>query len=338
MSMVYNPSGETRPLGLSPPLGLFKGEPESLIETGPVYFLPSAFCLYDSTGLRIPESCVWRGPGLNETVNAGNPKIKIPVRYQSIEEPTVFLGHIPNHWGHFLTEGINRLWALQKYPWLRGYRFVYTGPPSHIAAVRRFLELANVHTDRLTCLQEVVLLSRCFIPPVSFANRCMAYTVHSAIPRAIASRVVRAGASIPPADSVVYLSRVLWKPDGVRIIRNEAILQRVLAERGIIVVHPQRLPLDDQVRLFNTHKHFLGCWGSAFHNSIFSLQGRKLKLHVICGTPHANSLLFDAIAETRTVYIRALKRTPKASQAWPVLDLQIDIDTVIKYLEKHLII
>jgi capsular polysaccharide biosynthesis protein len=69
----------------------------------------------------------------------------------------------------------------------------------------------------------------------------------------------------------VYLSR---RNAAQRRVDGERELEEVLTARGAMVVSPETLGYEDQVRLFNRHSVFIGWIGSAFHSLLYALPGR----------------------------------------------------------------
>lgn len=318
-------------------LRVLPGAPKGVVEVSPAYFVPGSDCLYDKAGQRVPESCVRRGRDLGELVNGGMESIKLPTQYAEINQPSLFLGSVPNHWGHFLTEGISRLWPLRRFSELRGCQMVYLGPPRHINVINHFLRFADIDTGRLVPLQQAVRITTCFVPLPSFANRGLAYTVHSQLPGLVATKVLCNELPVM-SERPVYLSRTLWKPDHARVLRGEEALVSMLSRQGAVIAHPQRLSLREQIMLLNCHKTFIGCWGSAFHSLILRCCHSRAETHVICQEANRNGILFDALLQTNATYVQALHPTPDAVQSWPQLDLQIDTPLVIRYLHQKRII
>lgn len=79
-------------------------------------------------------------------------------------------------------------------------------------------------------------------------------------------------------DNMVYLSRSRFK--GARKLLNEICVERLFEERGFKVVHPESLPIEQQIAIVAQATHVAGCYGSQMHLSFFMREGAK-KL-VIC--------------------------------------------------------
>jgi len=88
-----------------------RGHPSTLLELNDAFFLPGSDCLYHADGSRVTESLTRRGPDLGEIVGDTKPFARLPDHYAVVDEPLLFIARQAHHWGHFLTEGVSRLWA-----------------------------------------------------------------------------------------------------------------------------------------------------------------------------------------------------------------------------------
>lgn len=310
------------------------GNPGPVLELQDVFFIPGPRCLYDSRGRRIAESCIRRGEGLVTYVSAGAEEVKIPDKYSRVSEPLLYLAALQGHWGHFLTESISRLWARSVYPELRKLKcFFGESDNDNCQKIFAYLNRLGIFGRNIFNAPTPVKIDRCFVPLASFANNAEAYSAHALSPREVAASYLNEN-RIEVSAQPVYLSR--GGADSLRVIRGEAELEPRLEEKGVRIVHPESLSLGEQITLFNKHKVFIGCWGSAFHNILFSLQPREIVTHVICeDIPHSNFLMLDAIQGNKANYVRSAHMTPATRQEWPVIDLSIDVETTLTYLAER---
>lgn len=305
------------------------GSPETLLEVKGAYFIPGHVCLYDREGRRIDASCVRRKPAQWSFVGAGPETIAVPAACETLTKPMLYLAEIASHWGHFLIDGVSRLWARAQFPQLREVECFATAAVPKVVQARDFLDALGV-TQRLHFSPQPIRLDTCFIPGASFSDRGECYTAHL---RPFQEMVARIEAKpLPaPAGQPAYLSRSQF---GVgRTIRREAELEQRLSERGVRIVHPEQLSLAEQVRVFNSHDVFIGCWGSAFHGLCFARAPGRITTHVLCETiPNPNFLMFDALLDCTPNYIQGMFQTPGTSQVWPNFDLTVDVEAVLGYL------
>jgi hypothetical protein len=325
-------------------LEIFSGCPPQILEFQDVFFIPGLWCLYDSEGHRIIESCTRRGILLDEIINAPE-TITLPARVPSIDLPLVYLGIVNTYWGHFLTESISRLWALDGYLPLGDHLLLFDGAHSNMEqdiypSISKFLSAGELQPATYKDITGPIRINKMFVPWASFSNRGQAFSAHTNSPHQVAERLL-GGTLKSKSDRPVYLSRSRLTGSATgRVIRNEVDLETFLSSYGVLVCYPEMMSLDDQVRLFNNYSTFIGCWGSAFHNMIFCLQVCGVRIHVLSGWRiNPNYFLFDAILGLESHYINCLLPTPGLQGLQgSMMDMYIDISLIRAYLLEHQII
>ena len=301
--------------------------PPVLLERSPVYFVPGSVSLYDRDGQRIGESCLRRRPGLHQP---GPERIVVPESCRTIHEPMLYLAWVQDHWGHFLTEGISRLWARNVYPETRNLRCFTTFGYPLARQVMDYLGLLGLRGERFTHFTETVRIETCFVPAASFTDRAEAFCDHLQPSREVAS-VSGAAQGLAQSAQPVYLSRS--QLGFGRKTRHEEELEQALAALGVRIVYPERLSLQEQIVMFNTHRVFIGSWGSAFHGMSLASAPERLTTHVLCeGIPGPNYLMFDTMLGCASHYVQAMQPTPGEPQEWPHLDFSIDVQAFVDYL------
>jgi hypothetical protein len=331
-NIKYHHSGD-KPRMIVKDLGqefqIFDGCP-GIVEVTDAYFVPGAMCLYDRHGVRIAESCVRRGKGLVEFVNAGADTIPLPTDFITLNEPLVYLSWLYNHWGDFLTHGTSRLWALRQYPELATITGFFL--PSHRlhSNITDFIKLLDLNIRAgLYVPDRPLRFRKVFIPTASFSNRCEAYSVHRKPASAVADCQLREN-NIQVSEQPVFLSRS--RLSGVRDIQNQPELESTLAREGFLIVYPEELDLAQQILLFNQYRHFWGCWGSAFHTTILSRSPGSIATHVICHCiPNVNFLMFDSLLGNDANYVESMLPVAGSQRPWPHLDLTVDVEKVLDY-------
>lgn len=319
--------------GLKNSIAVYDGAPDAVAELEGAFFVPGWNCIYDSAGVRVAQSCVYRGPGLHDVVDSGPEIIRIPDDYSTIHEPVLFLSLMSPHWGHFLTEGTSRLWARLRYPELSKIAGLYSSVPvGKKERYSEFLEPFDLSFEKnVINPHRAVKLTKCFVPKASMSIRNECYMVHRDVFHTVSRHCAPAGKS-RAADTaqLVFLSRTKVKTR--RQIRNEETVEALMRDDGAAIVYPEQLTLKEQVLLFNTHRAFVGCWGTAFHNILFSLETELQETHVLCDLfPHLNLVMLDAIAGHQAHYVDCVSPTPESKPVWPEIDETIDVDKFTAY-------
>lgn len=297
---------------------------------------PAGLCLYDARGRRILESCVTRysDDGLAELWRARETVDSRPID-ERIETPVLYSGTMFRHWGHFLLESMSRAWAASLDPRLANLPSVFSwsigaGAPGR--SYRDFIEAAGFNPAFADGEPRKLALKRCFVPIASFATSGYADPLHLTAPHRAAWRLLRE----PARDArPIYFSRANLKPhaDARPTVRNEEELERALAARGARVVRMESLTLPEQIEVMNAHSVFIGSWGSALHNTLFSLCGAEVSTFVLIGRfLPTNFMLVDAIVGNAAHYLVTLSRADDFEESRQVL---VDVEATLSYLEAN---
>jgi capsular polysaccharide biosynthesis protein len=197
---------------------------------------------------------------------------------------------------------------------------------------RQVLSLAGVEPLIEAAPRATVRLAKCYVPTASFALGGKADLAHLLAPRRVAERLL---GTVRRDARPVYLSRteVASKRPHVGPLGNEQEFEARLAAHGVRVVHMQRHSLAEQIEIMNAHDVFIGPWGSALHNTLFSLRGREITTFVIVGGFNPTSfILVDSIVGNTAHYLMVLRQPPDFAEK---KQHTIDIDAAIGYLRRH---
>ena len=233
---------------------------------------------------------------------------KVNRNYEEVKTTVIYGGNIfLNHYGHFLIDGVSRLWyALkeQNYPIIidlpRGIR----NKKTHIDY---FYEALNIDSRRFISFLKPVKFKKIIVPERSIElGGSNAYEIHKLIPENVAKNIV--SEMIKPTDQPLYLSRAKL-PEDRRLILNERDVEDKLRDKGYAVIYPEELSLVEQIRLINRHNVVIGPGGSALHNILFNLPSNKQLIYLgdtdwLC----MRTLYIDAMKSIRSVYIACLSR------------------------------
>jgi Glycosyltransferase 61 len=321
-----------RPLRPREPLAVHEVDGATFVNRAPYR------CLYDSQGKRIAASRLVRyADDGNPEYWDTQPQIEIGTLriHEEIREPVVFRTMFMKHWGHFLLESTARLWADYARPELAGLLSLYAmafGETSIDGRFAEFLDLAGVRFLPPVEPGRRLRLAKCYIPTATFSLGTFAHSAHLQAPHRVTRRLL---GEVSRDDRPVYFSRLDPELRGhsVRRIRNEADLENALAERGVRVVHMQYLSLAEQITLMNTHRVFIGAWGSALHNLLFSLRGPEISTYVLISTwlPR-DFVLVDTIVGNEAHYLVVQFNAEDYEQTHEV---DVDVDATLYYLRQQ---
>ena len=260
-------------------------------DRGPVRWIRGA--VHDSDGglVRLSQRC-WNGER-HDPVAADPKRVPVPRLTPRLGGTWVYAGHWANHFGHFLLELLPNLWpdaaslpappaGILVHRPARG-RVPVTEPgraqrPALSRWQQELMELAGyagadvrvvgdrpVRVERLLVPSRPVLLKRWALPPAVD------------LWRRVSEAVGRRGDS-----PRVYLSRTRFHSGRVGAGRArtkpawDARLDDLFAEAGFLVVHPETLPIGEQIALVRGADVLAGLSGSALHLSAFATPGTRV--------------------------------------------------------------
>lgn len=223
---------------------------------------------------------------------------------QEADEEVVYLGPLFNHFGRVLLESLARVWYLSEVkPDVRVvFDYPNATPNSHGAWVERILTAFGVPMSRILILDSPTRLQRAIVPEPLFEQ---GNVVHETMIRPFREVAARIASYVTPTEQPVYLSRGRLG-SRQRPIIGEAELEEVLKDNGFLIVYPETMDFEDQVRLVNHHATIVTGIGSAAHNILFARSGPRLHLLTNGDQIPVNYYLCSAVAEVPTTFIDCL--------------------------------
>jgi capsular polysaccharide biosynthesis protein len=261
--------------------------------------------MYDRTGQLIRASQRAR-PGPRWRSNPDRIDDQLATDAIHLPGQTFFGGQLNHVFGHVLLETLARFWRPLDYSTYDQVVLYPNIQPERLVVVsdltRQALELAGVWAERIRVVER---------RPMRFDHLDV---VQSPIRlgRAVDPRLARAFDQIADrvepmstlgSDPRVYLSRRRLGEEH-RLTTNEDEIEAMMTAEGFVVVHPQELPLRDQVVMARRAKIIAGCDGSALHVAAFARPGTKLLALDSRRTP--NQLLLGWARGLDAVHVAAL--------------------------------
>jgi capsular polysaccharide biosynthesis protein len=190
-----------------------------------------------------------------------------------IDEECIYLGHLMSHYGHFLTETTSRFWALPYFPGRRVVFYPFIFGSAIRPFMQPFLEAFGITEDRTTFLREPCRFRRIIIPDRTFHFNASVHERHLEV----AQRVRRhlGLKDIDRGSLKIFLSRSRLS-SGRTSVSNQAEVDVLMKELGFHVVHPQEIPIVQQIDMYARCEVMAGFSGSALHNCLFMNPGTVL--------------------------------------------------------------
>lgn len=183
--------------------------------------------------------------------------------------PHLFLGNAFGHFGHFLLEGLSRLWALRHFLDLPVVLYNATLASWQM----EILAALGLESDRLVLLDEPAIVERLIIPSAAYDLHVSCTARMGETWDAIAVAVGQHGDGTAQGPERIYLSRSLFPHN--RRLNNEHEVEAVFAELGFSIIHPQTMPILDQIKMAAGADVVAGAAGSAMYLSAFQAVGAR---------------------------------------------------------------
>lgn len=213
-----------------------------------------------------------------------------PVRI--VEEPCIWGGLFQLHYGHFLIETMQSLYAFQQHP---ERRIIWRNATEKAIQPwqHTLFHLTGCDKNGYGFVNEPTLFRNMLFPVPGLMcdvwltqEQVDAFAVHKA--------AVQKGKKI-------WLSRSAVNSDNI-VFTNERELESMLAERGWLIVHPEHHSLEEQIDMLGSAEVVMGCIGSAFHTMLLLKNPgtRYIVINRMNGDSEAHNLQFDLIAKAKT--------------------------------------
>ena len=213
------------------------------------------------------------------------------------DETVVFGGIFHLHFGVMLLLSLTRFWYFTEHPDMP-HRVVFIAERSETGSADKYCsdlaELIGIPEERCTVITKPTQFARVIIPDEALAETDGGLNRRFLQPfKYIADRVI---AEDGRADKKrLYLSRTRFAKagclsDGV----NEEYYERFFEKRGYTVIHPQELPLREQIRLIASADEIVSTYGTLAHLvSLFAADGTRQIM--LLRTPSADPwFIFEA--------------------------------------------
>ena len=274
------------------------------------------WALYDERRLLVPDSAFAREgldggpPGLSTIGAATTTGRNVHAGTRLPDREYVWIGHIHDHFGHFLISTLSRLWSVSRHS--PDALFVTPGPgdlPRRLGtpAVAQVVEALGLAPDRFVEVSDGAIIPNISVPEPLLVENSAANRHMSGFCAEVADRIVaRAGGAGGDGDASagpVFLTKHRLS-QGVRNIGNEGVLADILQRSGVVVASPETMTLGEQVRLWRRHPLVAAFEGSALHAGLFAPR-RKLLLISSNSFASSNQALIDEVAGHQALYLNA---------------------------------
>ena len=193
------------------------------------------------------------------------------------DETVVYCGYLVNHWGHFLIEGVTRLWYFLEND-RRVDKYVFFLDEHEEREIkgnyREFLELLKIW-DRLEIINRPTTYREVIVPELGIHMRT-AYT-----PKLVKVFDAAADSVVPDpgweTPEKIYFSRSQFQK-GLPFESGYDTLDNFFAKNGYTILYPEKVPLSRMIHYIRNSKVVASLSGSLSHNMLFANQGQRVEI------------------------------------------------------------
>ena len=199
-----------------------------------------------------------------------------PKSLEYCDKAVIFGGILIGHFGHFLLEGMGRLWYVLK----------HRDDPRPLAFLielgRReyffdFLDLLDIPREKIIIIEKATAFRSVLVPDEA-AHSWSDYSADYMLPyRYIVERVGHPPAAEPYAGKKIYLTRSKLNASQTHCC-NEEYFEKFFTDNGFTVLSLEKLPLAAQIAVINRAAELAALMGSLTHWAIFAAAGTKFAM------------------------------------------------------------
>ena len=220
------------------------------------------------------------------------------------DEKVVYCGYMVNHWGHFLIEGVCRLWYfLEQDNTIDKYIFVLDENEEREIRgnYREFFQLLKIW-DKLEFINKPTTFREVLVPEL--ALKC--HTYYSPKFREMFD-IVADNVVVDPSwetfEKIYYSRSQLAK--GIPFEFGFDMLDSFFAQNGYTILFPEKVPLSQMIHYIRNAKVVASLSGSLPHNMFFGRNGQKVEIIERCTINDDNQVDVNRIRELHVVPVDA---------------------------------
>ena len=175
-----------------------------------------------------------------------------------VDEDVVFIGALSNHYGHFILEGLARLWFYLDAENLR-MKCVYISESERDLFVET-LGMLKIRSQKMQRIESPTRFRKVLIPEPSIRLSDYYHKKYN-------ETVSRIRDSVPPGN----FEKIYFSKEGISNNRaiGEIIIQNIFASNGYHIFHPETLSMQEKISVLRGAKVFVASSGTNVHNSVF---------------------------------------------------------------------
>ncbi len=219
-------------------------------------------------------------------------------------QKVVYCGYMINHWGHFLVEGVCRLWYfLENDTSIDKYVFVLDENENRDIKgnYKEFLRLLGIW-EKVEFINRPVTYREVLVPELSLKCRTCYSPKYREMFDIIADNAVP-DPSWQPLEKIYYSRSQLSK--GIPFEFGFDMLDDFFSQNGYTILYPEKVPLDQMIFYIRNAKVVASLSGTLPHNMLFARNGQKVEILERCVINVDNQVDVNQIRDLDVVNIDA---------------------------------
>lgn len=220
------------------------------------------------------------------------------------DQKVVYCGYMINHWGHFLVEGVCRLWYfMEQDPSIDKYIFFLDENEQREIKgnYREFLQLLKIW-DKVEFINKPITYREVLVPELALKCRTYYSPKFREMFDTIADSIV-VDPAWKPLEKIYYSRSQLAK--GQPFEFGFAMLDNFFAKNGYTILYPEKVPLSQMIYYIRNSKVVASLSGTLAHNMYFGRNGQKLEIIERCTMNIDNQVDVNRIRDLHVVAVDA---------------------------------
>lgn len=218
--------------------------------------------------------------------------------------PSVYLGYLFSHFGHFITEAMSRSYIAEQID-PRRFNFVFHAAPGTRLQpfMVEMMSLFGIPVENVSLCDRPTRFAEILVPEQAIVHKHSLWSCLSDYAGRCGAAIERGQKDIDP-EQPVYFSKQKFSHS--RGIQNEDTLVEALRAKGVRILYPETMTVTERVSIYNRCRTFIGPRSSAFQLNLFS--GGPVHQVYIDGLLDKRFVMLDAAKGNRSTWIYAKVR------------------------------
>ncbi len=213
------------------------------------------------------------------------------IKREYLDEEVIFIGSIPNHYGHFITEGLSRLWPLIDD--LTEKKVVYISESE--VAFEDFFRLFGLVGQRVKRIISPTCFKSIIVPEASIRLHDYYHPFYSKTIEAILKKVPSS------KSSCIFLSKEKNSLNGKSI--GEKHIKEVLIKNKFEIIYPELLSIEEFLSKMFSASKVIALSASSAHNAIFMKKNTELICLNRSDHHHPLQTMINEIRDLKVSYV-----------------------------------